>query len=212
MESNSNLYCLCQNNQEVRGVRGIFFRVSFPDCFPVKIVHFGRPQTNFSGFKKWQAKKKKKKQVFCSISYLLPFHFPPLHFQLLLLFIHFPFFLAPISPGRSAKISQWKMSGGTLPPACYATARGKITHLPYVTDKMASSATGLHTVVKKRLNFLGIDLITFLPICLASYISPPFPLLLPLVSNVFIWAWNLIRIKDHWKFAHCERNYGGTGG
>ena len=27
--------------------------------FPNKIVHFGRPQTNFSGFKKWKKKKKK---------------------------------------------------------------------------------------------------------------------------------------------------------
>ena len=53
-----------------RGVSGIFFRrgkVVFPDFFPgvkcffpVENSNFGRPKTNFSGFEKWKAKKKKK--------------------------------------------------------------------------------------------------------------------------------------------------------
>ena len=53
------------------GFRGIFFRGGkvifvefFPGLkcfFPVENSHFGRPKTNFSGFEKWKAKKKKKK-------------------------------------------------------------------------------------------------------------------------------------------------------
>ena len=55
------------------GITGIFFRggkVTFSDFFPawnicffpVEIFHFGTPQTNFSGFKKWKAKKKERKK------------------------------------------------------------------------------------------------------------------------------------------------------
>ena len=92
--------------------------------FPVKIVRFGRPQTNFSGFKKWQAKERKKekkrKEKKISIhfhAFSLPFSISPhLSFQIFILFLSiFPFFLTPFSPGWSAKISRWKMSGGTLP-------------------------------------------------------------------------------------------------
>ena len=82
--------------------------------FLVKIVRFGWLQTNFSGFKKWQAKKKKRSSA----------HFH--HFSLPFLIFHlfkFSFFSSPFSlsslplfPGRSAKLSQWKMSGGTLLP------------------------------------------------------------------------------------------------
>ena len=48
-----------------RGVTGKFFwggKVIFPDFFPEENFHFVRPKTNFSGFEKWQAKKKKKKK------------------------------------------------------------------------------------------------------------------------------------------------------
>ena len=82
--------------------------------FLVKIVHFGWPQTNFSGFKKWQAKKKKKVLCLFSSFFTSIFNFPPL--RIFLLFLSIFHSSLPLFPGRSAKSSQWKMSGGTLPP------------------------------------------------------------------------------------------------
>ena len=67
---------------------------------PPQNVHFGTPQTNFSGFKKWQAKKKKKKKKkrSCSFSYLSPFIPLPFHFKFFSSpFTSFPSFFSPFS-------------------------------------------------------------------------------------------------------------------
>ena len=76
--------------------------------FPVEFVLFDTPQTNFSGFKKWK-RGGGKGSLFI---FILPLQFLISHLS------HFP--------SRSAKISRWKTSGGTLPPTpphptCYAT-------------------------------------------------------------------------------------------
>ena len=82
-------------------------------------------------FSKSDNLKKKKKKDLCSFSYLSPF--PPFPFQLLLLFLNFPlfppFFLSPIFPGRSAKISRWKMFGGTLPPPLPRSSRWRVRQI-----------------------------------------------------------------------------------
>ena len=72
---------------------------SFFLIFPGKIVHFGIPQTNYSGFKKWQ---KKGGGVLCSFSYISPLIFPLFPFKFLSWpgswpphFHVSPFFLAP---------------------------------------------------------------------------------------------------------------------
>ena len=91
--------------------------------FPSNIVHFDRPQTNFSCSKSQKSKKKKKKKkkkikspLLIFLPFPLPFTiFPPLPFQIFLILSIFPFFPFlpwPIFPGRSAKIPRWKMSGG----------------------------------------------------------------------------------------------------
>ena len=75
-----------------RGIRGKFFRggkIIFPEFFPgvkcfflVENSHFGRSKTNFSGFEKWKAKKKKKRSsphfLTCPPSI---FNFPPSLFR-----------------------------------------------------------------------------------------------------------------------------------
>ena len=109
-----------------RGIAGKFFwggKDSFSDIFPgvkyffpVQNVHFGRPKTtNFSGFEKWEAKKKKERKregekkgfsSFCNFStfhfqfYTFPFTIYRLFFSI---FSPFPFFslaspLSPLSP------------------------------------------------------------------------------------------------------------------
>ena len=94
-------------------IRGIFYRgrgkVTFPDfpptwnAFPRQISPFGRPQTNFSPFKKWNEKKS------CA-----HFHtFPPSILNFPLPSYNFPswFSLFPNClsfPSRSAKIPWWK--------------------------------------------------------------------------------------------------------
>ena len=110
------------------GLRGIFFRadkVNFPDFFSgpwnmffffffflqVEIFHFSTPQTNFSGFKKWKAKKKKK--VFSYFSSSI-YNFPS--FTIFLLSSPFPFFLASIFPVGLRKFPSQKRQGATLPP------------------------------------------------------------------------------------------------
>ena len=70
----------------------------FPDFFPHRNFHFGTPQTNFIGFRKWQARKKK---VLCSFSYLSPsiVSFSPPLFTISFFFLSiFPFFLASLFP------------------------------------------------------------------------------------------------------------------
>ena len=103
-----------------RGVRGICFRggkVIFPDCFlgvkcflPVQISHFGRPKTNFSGFEKWKAKRKKK------------WSSHPSFFRFSFFFLHFPFFLASLFPVSQQKFPSEKCQGALWPPGCDATA------------------------------------------------------------------------------------------
>ena len=120
------------------GVTGIFFRggkVTFPvfsRCeicfFPVEIFNFGITQTNFRGFKKWTAKKKtKQNKTKQNKTKTKSSHFH-IHTSSLQLFVshrpfqNFPSFCCLYFPGRSGKISWWKMSGGhSAPPACYAT-------------------------------------------------------------------------------------------
>ena len=80
--------------------------------FPLKIVHFGWPQ---SGFKKRKAKGKKR--ALCAHLYNFPFHFQ-FSTSYLSIFFKFSFF---------ALFSRWKMSGRhSAPPAhptpaCYTT-------------------------------------------------------------------------------------------
>ena len=116
--------------------RHIFLRgkVIFPDFFPgvkcffpVENSHFDRPKTNFRRYQKWKAKKKKKKRgphLFLELI-LLPFPIFTFPFTIFLLFFSiftpFPFFPCLFFPDTSAKISRSEVSGGTLPPACYAT-------------------------------------------------------------------------------------------
>ena len=112
------------------------FSWSFPGMkcfFPVENSHFGRPETNFSGFEKWKAQKQKQKRKkvlssfwFCNFSlFLLPFSiFITFPFSSFLFFflLHFPFFPCLFFSERSAEISRSEASGGSAPPACYATA------------------------------------------------------------------------------------------
>ena len=79
-----------------------FYEIWF---FTVKIAHFGRPQTNFSGFKKWQQQQQKGPLLI-----FIPF---PFHFQfsssslsnLPSFLLHFPFLPCLFFPGRSAKMA-----------------------------------------------------------------------------------------------------------
>ena len=88
-------------------------KVTFPDFFlgvkcPGRNFHFGRPQTNFSSFKKW------------NFPFFYIFHLPlcTIFYNFPSFILHFPF--SPLAyssfPGRSAKISQWKASGRHPPP------------------------------------------------------------------------------------------------
>ena len=123
------------------GVRGIFFKrgkITFPDFFRREMLffsrrnfHFGRPLTNFSGFKKWPKKKKKKKKggVFLStwlpfllriyIFYFLPSFLLPLMFSL----FSSPFSLVPSLFPRlvSTNIPVKNVRGAQCPPPVYAT-------------------------------------------------------------------------------------------
>ena len=86
----------------IRGITGIFFRggkVNFPIFFPgvkcfflVENYHFGRPKTDFSGFERWKAKKKKGPLFILYFVTFPPssFNFPPSLFQ-------FSFFSSPFS-------------------------------------------------------------------------------------------------------------------
>ena len=90
-----------------------------------KILHFGRPQTDFSGFTSHNQKKKKKKGPLL-IFILLPltfwiFHLFPFKFS-----FFSSFFLAPLFPVSQQKFSGEKMSGGYSAPACYTTAPDKL--------------------------------------------------------------------------------------
>ena len=78
----------------------------FSYIFPRTNFHLGTPETNFSGFKKWQAKKTNKqtnkKKNLCSFHNIFPlpfFSFPPPFLTISLLFLSiFPFFLASVFP------------------------------------------------------------------------------------------------------------------
>ena len=93
--------------------------------FPVENFHFGRLKANFSGFEKWQAKKKKKRSSPHFITFPpYIFNFPTFLFTIFLFLLNFhpfPFFPCLFFPGRSAEISRSEVSGGTFPPTCYAT-------------------------------------------------------------------------------------------
>ena len=108
-----------------RGIKGIFFRggkVIFPDFFPrvncffrVEDSHFGRLKTNFSGFEKWKAKKKKKKVssphfVAFSSSIL---NFPPSFFRFS---FSSPFSLASLFPVGQQKFPGEKYRCYSAPP------------------------------------------------------------------------------------------------
>ena len=112
--------------------RKIFLRGQsyFPDFFPgvkcfflVENYHFGRPKTNFSGFEKWEAKKKKGPLLIFPPSI---FNFPPSLLQFSFFSSQFsslfPFFLASFFPVCQQKFSSQKSLGALCPPACYATA------------------------------------------------------------------------------------------
>ena len=83
--------------------------------FPVESFHFGtcRPKTNFSGFEKWEAKRKKKRASPHFVTFPPSiFNFPPslLHFSLASFFFS----------GRSAEIFRSEVSGGghSVPLPC----------------------------------------------------------------------------------------------
>ena len=113
--------------------RHIFWRgkVISPDFFPgVKCVfpvensHFGRPnQISVVSNVKCKEKKKKKKGKRSSPRFItFPTsisNFPPPFYN----FSFFPFSLPLFFPIRQQKIPLPEVSGGTLPPACYATVR-----------------------------------------------------------------------------------------
>ena len=91
-----------------------FFLIFFPGVkcfFPVENFHFGRPETNFSGFEKWEEIKKNKKikssPHFVNFS-TFHFQFSTFPFTIFLLFFSifapFPFFPCHFFPGRLAEI------------------------------------------------------------------------------------------------------------
>ena len=84
--------------------------------FPVEISFLVDPK-QISVISKTEKKKGKKKDPLL-IFILFPFHFQFTSFPFiifLLFFPHFSIFPCFSFPGRSPKISWWKMSGGTLP-------------------------------------------------------------------------------------------------
>ena len=117
-----------------------FFLIFFPGVkcfFRVENFHFGRSKTNFSGFEKWEAKKKKKKNTTPHFVTFPPsiFNFPPslLQFPSFLLNFHpfslsFPFFPCLFFPGRSAHKFLGALCPSPPPPACYATDLGLAVH------------------------------------------------------------------------------------
>ena len=91
--------------------------------FPVENSPFGRPKLNSRRFKKWKAKKKKKKVLtsFYDISYFKFFHRIPFYNNFLLflffsIFTPFPFFLPSFFPIRQQKIPGQKSQWGALCP------------------------------------------------------------------------------------------------
>ena len=72
-----------------------FFLIFFPGVkcfFPVENFHFGRPKTNFSGFEKWEGKKKKKGSSPHFVT------FPPSIFNFPPSLLHISFFSSQFSP------------------------------------------------------------------------------------------------------------------
>ena len=108
-------------------LRGIFSRggkITFPDFFPsVKYAfsRLGRPQTNFSGFKRRQAKniiKKKGGPLLIFIIFPSIFNLSPLPFQIPFFPLHlsiFSFFLVSLLPVGQQKISSEKCQGALCP-------------------------------------------------------------------------------------------------
>ena len=105
------------------GGRAIFFS-DFPrreTLFPCRNLHFGRPKTNFCGFKKRKAKRKQS-SAHCHY-FLLPFsnfHLPFYNFPSFLL--HFPFFSSLFSV-RSAQNFRVKSFGEERVENDWLTAR-----------------------------------------------------------------------------------------
>ena len=139
-----------------RGITGTFFwggKVIFSDFFPgVKCFfpeenfHFGTPKTNFSGFEKWQEKKKS-----CPHFVTFPpsiFNFPPSLLQFFFFSSQFsplfPFFLPSFFPGRSAEISLSEVSGGHSAPCPPPVTPDMGENRPGIPPhEMVSSAMGL---------------------------------------------------------------------
>ena len=110
---------LC-GSHSASGIKGIFFRggkVTFPDFFPAwnmlfpgKNCSFWLTPNKFQWFQKVTSKN------------LFPIHFqfPPLPFQIFLLFLSiFPFFLAPLFPVGQQKFSGENVMGALCPvPPC----------------------------------------------------------------------------------------------
>ena len=144
---------------ESRGVTVIFFwgvKAIFLYFFPVENSHFGTSKTNFRRFRKWKAKKKKKKKrsspLFITFptsisncpSSLLQFSFFSSQFSPL---FPLPFFF----PIRKQKFPGQNSLGGTLPPACYATAGESVVRGPQ-TSSLCHCMTGCLYCVTWYLN------------------------------------------------------------
>ena len=108
-----------------RGVTGIFFLRGQSQCswffsrcemlFPGRNFYFGRPKTNFSGFQKWE-KKKKVLSSFCNF-YTFHFQYPIFPFTIFLLFSIFtPFPIFPCLFFPRSEVSGARALGALCPP------------------------------------------------------------------------------------------------
>ena len=165
----------------IRGVRGIFFRggSQFFLIFSPAWNAFSRKKIPIlvdskqilvvlKSEKKKKKKKKKKGPLHIFEVFLLTFstfHLPFSLFRFSFV-LHFPFFPCLFFPGRSAEISRWEVSGGTLTPcppaACYATGLAIIRRckIKFIAPCFASFwIIYQHNIIfwKSDLNFLLLD-------------------------------------------------------
>ena len=99
-----------QRGQSPRGKSHFSWFFPCVKCFfPVENAHIGRQQKKYQWF--WKVKS----TPFTSLS-PSNFNFPPSLFRFSFLSSPFSLFPCLSFPSRSAEISRWEVSGGTLPP------------------------------------------------------------------------------------------------